>query len=164
MADIFTMPLGLHKLRKFSGTLGVQYLDMMNLRGRNEKDDTEVESETDFDFGPTKEVGLHRTTEEAETGCRGSHRNRVNESEPTKQGGGGAKKGRKTKTRTWANFMKGLRIEDRLETTNSNKTWNESKAADSEEEFDLKSVVMPRGGSWSPLRLGQEVTFGLHCG
>ena len=43
MADIFSKPLGLDKLQHFSGALGVQYLDMLNLRGRirrrNEKDD-----------------------------------------------------------------------------------------------------------------------------
>jgi hypothetical protein len=33
IADIFTKPLGLDKLRQFSGTLGLRHLDMPNLRG-----------------------------------------------------------------------------------------------------------------------------------
>ena len=33
-ADIFTKPLGLDKLRKFSSMLGLQHLDILNLRGR----------------------------------------------------------------------------------------------------------------------------------
>ena len=73
VADIFTKPLGLDKLRQFSGALGVQYLDMPNLRGRNEKDDRDAESDTDFDFSPTEEVGVHGTTEEAETRHKGIH-------------------------------------------------------------------------------------------
>ena len=39
VANIFTKPLGLDKLRQFPGALGVQYLVMPTLRGRNEKDD-----------------------------------------------------------------------------------------------------------------------------
>jgi hypothetical protein len=35
-ADIFTKPLGLDKLRQFSGALGLRHLDMLNLRGRND--------------------------------------------------------------------------------------------------------------------------------
>jgi hypothetical protein len=35
-ADIFTKPLGLDKLRKFSGALGLRHLHMPNLRGRND--------------------------------------------------------------------------------------------------------------------------------
>jgi hypothetical protein len=34
IADIFTKPLGLDKLRQFSGTLGLRHLDVPNLRGR----------------------------------------------------------------------------------------------------------------------------------
>jgi hypothetical protein len=36
IADIFTKPLGLDKLRQFLGTLGLRHLDMPNLRGREE--------------------------------------------------------------------------------------------------------------------------------
>jgi hypothetical protein len=38
-ADIFTKPLGLDKLRKFSGALGLRHLDVPNLRGRNDQAD-----------------------------------------------------------------------------------------------------------------------------
>ena len=83
MADIFTKPFGLDKLWQFSSALGVQYLDMSNLRGRNERgrdgqnemrnqaekeDVQEAELDTEFDFGPTKEVRMHRSAEEAEDG------------------------------------------------------------------------------------------------
>ena len=34
-ANVFTKPLGLDKLRQFSGMLGLQHLDMPNLRGRD---------------------------------------------------------------------------------------------------------------------------------
>mgnify|MGYP000715808280 CR=1 FL=1 len=36
-ADIFTKPLGLDKLRQFSGALGLRHLDMPNLRGRTDR-------------------------------------------------------------------------------------------------------------------------------
>jgi hypothetical protein len=36
IADIFIKPLGLDKLRQFSGTLGLHHLDVPNLRGREE--------------------------------------------------------------------------------------------------------------------------------
>ena len=34
IVDAFTKPLGLNKLRQFSNALGLQHLDMPNLRGR----------------------------------------------------------------------------------------------------------------------------------
>ena len=37
-ADIFTKPLGLNKLRKFSGVLGLRHLDVPNLRGRKNQE------------------------------------------------------------------------------------------------------------------------------
>jgi vacuolar-type H+-ATPase subunit I/STV1 len=37
-ADIFTKPLGLDKLRQFSGALGLRHLDVPNWRGRNDQD------------------------------------------------------------------------------------------------------------------------------
>jgi hypothetical protein len=36
-ADIFTKPLGLDKLRQFSGALGLRHLDVPNLRGRHDQ-------------------------------------------------------------------------------------------------------------------------------
>ena len=37
--DIFTKPLGLDKLRQFSGALGLQHLDVPNLRGRRREEE-----------------------------------------------------------------------------------------------------------------------------
>ena len=42
----------------------------------------------------------------------------------------------KDKTRMWSDVVKGLKIEDELETTNSDKSGNESEAVDSVEQFD----------------------------
>ena len=122
--DIFTKPLGLDKLRQFSSALGVKCLHMPKVRGRNEK---EAESDTEFDFGSIEEVGVHVSTEEAEAVCRVSHRNRKHELEPTKKGEGKAKK---IETQTWADVVKGLKIKDKLETTNSDKSGNKSETAD----------------------------------
>jgi hypothetical protein len=36
-ADVFTKPLGLDKLRHFSGALGLRHLDVLNLRGRHDQ-------------------------------------------------------------------------------------------------------------------------------
>jgi hypothetical protein len=44
-ADIFTKPLGLDKLRQFSGVLGLRHLDMPNLRGRNDQDGKKARKE-----------------------------------------------------------------------------------------------------------------------
>jgi hypothetical protein len=38
MADIFTKPLGLDKLRQFSGALGLRHLDVSSLRGRHDQE------------------------------------------------------------------------------------------------------------------------------
>ena len=67
IADIFTKPLGLDKLRKFSGALGLRHLDVPNLRGRRVPDDQareqerngkdrDTESDDEFDFGSAKEA------------------------------------------------------------------------------------------------------------
>jgi hypothetical protein len=45
-ADIFTKPLGLDKLRQFSGALGLRHLDMPNLRGREETNPNDSDSES----------------------------------------------------------------------------------------------------------------------
>jgi hypothetical protein len=37
-ADIFTKPLGLDKLRQFSGAVGLRHLDVPNLRGRHDQE------------------------------------------------------------------------------------------------------------------------------
>ena len=55
--DIFSKTLGLDKLRKFSGALGLRHLDVLNLRGRKErsKSDRETESDEEFDVGMAEE-------------------------------------------------------------------------------------------------------------
>ena len=56
--------------------------------------------------------------------------------EQTKQRGVKAKKGRKAKTKTWSNVVKGLKKIEELETTNSDKSGNGSETTDSAEQFD----------------------------
>ena len=54
------------------------------------------------------------------------------------KGGDDAKKGKKAKTKTWSDVAKGLKIENELETANSDKSGNESEAADSVRMFNSK--------------------------
>ena len=67
ITDIFTKPLGLDKLRQFSGALGLRHLDVPNLRGRivpndqvveqeRSRRDRDTESDDEFDLGSTKEA------------------------------------------------------------------------------------------------------------
>jgi hypothetical protein len=44
IADIFTKPLGLDKLRQFSGALGLRHLNVLNLRGRVEPKPNKLET------------------------------------------------------------------------------------------------------------------------
>ena len=71
VGNIFTKIQGLDKLQQFSGAMSVQYLDLANLRGRiykrNEKDDKEAKSNTDFKSRVIKEVELHKTATKAKT-------------------------------------------------------------------------------------------------
>ena len=101
---------------------------MPNLRGIKGKGerilgDRKAESDEEFDLG---------SGEEAEEGYGG--RTQRNEPEPTEQGGGKAKKGRKANTRTWADMVKGLK-EEELETSNLDKSMNVSETTDSVEQF-----------------------------
>ena len=67
---------------------------------------------------------LRGTTEEAEDEYGGSQRDEPDpDPDPTKQGGK-AKKGRKVKTRTWSDMVKGLKKEDEQEIENSDKSGN----------------------------------------
>ena len=69
-ADIFTKPLGLDKLQQFSNALGLQHLDMPNLRGRNRERserNRKAESDEEFDFGLDEEAkdgykGINQST------------------------------------------------------------------------------------------------------
>ena len=102
--DIFTKPLGLDKLRKFSGVLGLRHLDLPNLRGRQVPQDHRreqersrshrTESEEEFDFRSVEEAE-GGPVEEAKSGREGSIRKK--ESKPAKHGGDEANKGEKTK-------------------------------------------------------------------
>ena len=47
----------------------------------------------------------------------------------------------KAKTRTWSDVVKGMNIEDELETTNSDNSMNESGATDLVEQFDSKEPL-----------------------
>ena len=125
--DIFTKPLGLDKLRKFLGALGLQHLDVPNLRGRRREEEVQAESDEEFDFV---------TAEEVEDGYGGSDRRKEPGPEPTKKGGDKAKKGKKARTKTWLDVVKGLKTEDELETTNSNKNGNGSETTDLVEQLD----------------------------
>ena len=166
--DIFTKPLGLDKLRHFSGMLGVQCLDIPTLRGMNERkterdgqnqlwdqaekeDVQKAELDTDFYFGLTEQVGTFKSTEEAENEwtcadrmdkwrlvrCRGSDHKGKSEPKSTEKGGGESKKGKKVKTWTWFDVVKGLKTEDKLETNNSDKSKNDLVDMFDSEESDL---------------------------
>ena len=67
MVDMFTKPLGLEKLWPFSSMIGLQHLDMPNLRGRNksrsekERDDVrKAKSDMEFNFGMAEEAKCPR--------------------------------------------------------------------------------------------------------
>ena len=71
--------MDLDKLRKFLTALGLQHLNMPNLKGRRSGKDEEVwisESDEEFDF---------RTVEEADDGYKGSDRRNEPELDPTEQ-------------------------------------------------------------------------------
>ena len=51
IADIFTKPLGLDKLRHFSGELGLHHLDMLNLKWIKEEQEEEHEKERERSGG-----------------------------------------------------------------------------------------------------------------
>ena len=116
VTDTFTKPLGLDMLRHFLSRLGLQQLNMLNLRGRSEagkmeRDDVrEAESDEEFNFGTTeKDGGAFRSVDEVKdtsdikicgrgatkwrlASCRGSNRRKEPEPELTKQGGVRAEK------------------------------------------------------------------------
>ena len=96
---------------------------MLNLRGRQEQEcersgsDCDSKLDEDFDFGSVVEA----EGEERGGNCR-------EEPKTAKLGGDKAKKGEKAKTKTWSDVVKGLKKE------------NESKVADSVEQFDLDEL------------------------
>ena len=120
-ANIFTKPLGLDNMRLFSSVLGLQHLDIPNLRGgnieRSNGRDEEIRSKSD-------KASDFRTTEEAKDGYGGSNQRNEPKPETTERGEGRAKNGRKARTKTWSDVVKGLEIEDELKTSNSDKSGN----------------------------------------
>ena len=74
-------------------------------------------------------------TKEAEDGYRGRDRRKQPGLEPNEKGGDKAKKGKKAKTKTWSDVVKGLKTEDGLEVAISDKSGNRSEIADSVEHF-----------------------------
>ena len=54
-------------------------------------------------------------------------------------------------------MVKGLKTEDELETTNSDKSWNESEATDSEEPNQLKAKRTRRQRKSTPTRRNRRV-------
>ena len=122
-ADIFTKPLGLNKLRQFSCVVGLRHLDVSNLRGRKDRKDHErehersesdrnSESDDEFDFGSAEEV-------------EGSSRRK--EPKSAEHWGDEANKGENAK------------IEEELETANSDKSEDESNTANSVRMFDSET-------------------------
>ena len=141
-ADIFTKPLGLDKLRQFSGALGLRHLDVPNLRGRKfsqehkreqERSGRDRDAESDDEFDIRSTGGAEgRSAEESESGREGSSQKK--EPETAKHGGDKANMGLKTKDEvekwgqdeakieTWFDVVKGLKTIDELETSNSDKS------------------------------------------
>ena len=117
----------------------------------------------EFDFETTEEVKTSRSTGEAKdvwtdgirsarwrlARCKGSGRKNGPKLKPSEQGVGRAEKGKvggramkgrvnlkiKARTRTWSDVVKGLK-EDELETSNSDKSGNESETTNSVEKSD----------------------------
>ena len=115
-ADIFTKPLGLDKLRQFSGALGLRHLDVPNLRGRKVLDQAaehersgrdDTESSDEFDLGSAEEAE-RGPAEMSRSGQKGSSQRK--EPKPTMHRGDDAIEGEKT--------------EDELETANSDESEN----------------------------------------
>ena len=90
----------------------MEHLDIANLSGGKERSgrDWKVESEEEFDL---------RSAEEAKD--KYGRSNQRNEPKP-KTAEQGGDRFREAKTKTWSDMVKGLKIDDELETTNSDKS------------------------------------------
>jgi hypothetical protein len=62
-ADIFTKPLGLDKLRQFSGALGLRHLDVPRLRGRHNQHDQEGRKEQEPQEPKARDVERRKEAE-----------------------------------------------------------------------------------------------------
>ena len=163
VADIFTKPLGLDKLRHFSSMLGLQHIDTENLMGKNEEEERDKVRKTDtyydyeFDFGPIEEVGVSKKAEEAMdmwTNGRRLANSRIakymGRTEPTEPRGQRAEKGKKggkleqtkvdrvkSKTKTWADVVNVLEVEE-SKAPDSVKNQSEYESIDSIKMIDLE--------------------------
>ena len=132
--------------------LGLQHLNMLHLRGRTGTNTRRTRTETET--GKARN-GIGRVVGEMETNEVGGDKKKkeadsteeVGTSDKVRTSGGGvrlmkdkANRKMKSKTRTWSDVVKGLKVEDELETANSDKCWNKSEATDSKEEFDLEEL------------------------
>ena len=109
VADIFTKPLGSDKLQHFTDMLGIQHLDVPHLRGRSKG---KVSTGTDHDAESNEEFDFGSPAEEAKRSME------------------------KAKTRKWSDVVRGLKPEVESECTDSDKSWNESETADSDQQMD----------------------------
>ena len=107
------------------------------MRGRKEQERSgsngETEPDEEFNFGSAEEVE-GGSAEEVESVHGGSSRRE--EPKSADQGGDESKKGKNAKTKICSDVMKGHKIEDELETANSDKSGGESEIADSIRMFD----------------------------
>jgi hypothetical protein len=83
IADSFTKPLGLDKLRQFSGALGLRHLDVPNFRGRVEPE-PEPELEADRSEGAESESRVDSNTVN-QPGCPATGRSRKGKAARTDQ-------------------------------------------------------------------------------
>ena len=118
--------LGSDKLQCFSDMLGLQHLDVPHLRGRTGPGIT-TKKENEIG-GAVEKKGVESSEEVGTSDTVGT----------TSGNSGRVKKDRanwkmEAKTRTCFDVVKGLKIEDELETANSDKRGNESEATKSVE-------------------------------
>ena len=113
MVDIFTKPLGLDKLRQFSGMLGLHHLNLPNLRGR-------VEERLDERAESIDESELDKRTSKPKPA---KHRGRMREKKVEKSWSEIAKSQTKDELEM-ANLVNGG---EELETTNLEKVFDSDK-------------------------------------
>ena len=111
----------------------MQRLNVSHLRGRTETctGAEEVDSEKKNETGADKEKKAAESTEEVCTSDRVRLSGKGGRVKMNK-----ADRKKKAKTKTCSDVVKGLKIEDELETTNSDKSRNELEIADLVEQFD----------------------------
>mgnify|MGYP000586063982 CR=1 FL=1 len=78
--------------------------------------------------------------EEAKAKYKGCNQREDTKTKTTKQGEGKSKKGRKVRTQTWSDVVKGLNKDDELETANLDKSRNGSEITDSFKQIDSNKL------------------------